>query len=104
MMGTGNGGNENKVEPIVLLLVALVIFFTVILIGVARMMSSDGQTFQIIAGLVTGFSGALLMRVKPKNTAEDNVPMPNDTTRVTTHKTQDTIATVDPPPTGKGSK
>lgn len=62
---------DNKIEPIVLLLCSLVIFYTVCLIVVAKLMSSDGQTFQIIAGLVTGFSGALLMRVKPRAATPD---------------------------------
>lgn len=95
MSGTGDGG-ENRIEPIVLLLVGLVLFFTCILVWVAKFMSSDGQTFQIIAGLVTGFSGALLMRVKPKSTPEDNVPMPPNPARVTTRETKETTATATP--------
>lgn len=71
--GTGDGGN-NPVEPIVKLMVGLVLIFTCMLIGVARFLSSDGQTFQIIAGLVTGFSGALLMRVKPRAATPDDPP------------------------------
>lgn len=64
---------STKIEPIVILMTGLVLTFTILLIFVAKTMSSDGQTFQIIAGLVTGFSGALLMRVKPRaSVVEDN--------------------------------
>ncbi len=60
-------------------------------------MSSDGQTFQIIAGLVTGFSGALLMRVKPKNATDDpSIPLPPNPSKVTVHATTDTTAETKP--------
>lgn len=55
-----------KLEPVLVLLAALVVFFAVLLISCAHFFPTDGQTFQVISGLVTGFSGALLMRVKPR--------------------------------------
>ncbi len=88
--------SSNKIEPIVLLLVFLVIFFSVVLVGVAVFLSSDGQTFQIIAGLVTGFSGALLMRVKPRTSESEVGP---DSTLTRTRVSTEVIE-----PSGKESK
>jgi hypothetical protein len=88
--------SDNKIEPIVLLLVGLVVLFSCALIGVAKFMSSDGQTFQVIANLDSGFAGALLMRVKPKGTTEDpTIPMPPTPSTVTTRKTEETTARSD---------
>ena len=64
-----------RLEPVIMLLTGLVVFFSLLLIGVAVWMSMDGQTFQVISGLVTGFAGALLMRVKPR-AAEDHSTEP----------------------------
>ncbi len=65
----------SAIDPILKMLVALVVFFSLLLIGVARFMSSDGQTFQILSSLVSGFAGALLLRIKPRDASEkDPVP------------------------------
>ncbi len=84
----------NKIEPIVLLLTFLVIFFSVVLVGIAKFLSSDGQTFQIIAGLVTGFAGSLLTRIKTKGE-------PDSSDSVVT-KTKVSTETIEP--SGKESK
>jgi len=91
---------DNKIEPIVLLLCSLVIFYTICLVVVAKLMSSDGQTFQIIAGLVTGFSGALLMRVKPRGTTPDDPIDPPATVRKIENIHTETQ--IDPPNPPKG--
>jgi hypothetical protein len=90
---------DNKIEPIVLLLCSLVIFYTICLVVVAKLMSSDGQTFQIIAGLVTGFSGALLMRVKPRGTTPDESidSVPSSVRKVENVHTETTIPPNSPP-------
>ncbi len=91
---------DNKIEPIVLLLCSLVIFYTICLVVVAKLMSSDGQTFQIIAGLVTGFSGALLMRVKPRGTTPDESAdsVPSSVRKVENVHTETTIPPNPPSP------
>lgn len=63
------------IDPILKLLTALVILFAFLLIAVAKWMSSDGQTFQILSSLVSGFAGALLLRIKPREAA-DKDPIP----------------------------
>jgi len=55
-----------SIDKVVYLLTFLVLVFTGLLIYVAKTSPNDGQTFQIVSGLVTGFSGALLMRINPK--------------------------------------
>lgn len=63
-------------DPIVWMLFGGTIFFTFVLIGVAYFFKTDGQTFQVVAGLLTGFAGALLTRIKPpsKPEAPPNAP------------------------------
>jgi hypothetical protein len=39
----------------------------VALIYVEKAFPNDGQIFQVISGLVTGFAGAFFMRVKPQS-------------------------------------
>jgi len=54
-----------EIEPIILLLAALLIFFTAALFVSEKLFPQDGQIFQVISGLLTGIGGALMMRVKP---------------------------------------
>jgi len=54
-----------RVEPIDRLLVAGIVFFTLLLIVVSKWSPNDGQTFQVISGLLTGFGGAFFARLKP---------------------------------------
>jgi cytochrome c biogenesis protein CcdA len=58
--------NPNRIEPVVLLLFVGMLVFTGILLFVEKFYPNDGQMFQVIAGLLTAFSGAFFMRVKPK--------------------------------------
>ncbi len=60
--GTAPG---ERVEPIIWLLFGAVVFFAVMLIAVSKLSPNDGQTFQVISSLLTGFAGALFMRIKP---------------------------------------
>lgn len=59
--------NEDKVEPVVYLLFAGMVVFAILLFVSEKIFPSDGQMFQVIAGMLTGFSGAFFMRVKPKD-------------------------------------
>lgn len=56
--------NPNRLESLDLLLSTLVVFFTILLLLCSKFFPNDGQTFQVISGLLTGFAGALLMRIK----------------------------------------
>ena len=67
------GSKMSSIDPILKMLVGLVIFFSLLLIAVARFMSSDGQTFQILSSLVSGFAGALLLRIKPRDASDKDV-------------------------------
>lgn len=80
--------NPNRLEPVLLLLVVLVVFFTILAVGCAWVFPQDGQTFQLIAGLLTSFSGALLLRVKPPR------PGDHDPDIGTTVKTLDTTTVI----------
>lgn len=64
--------NETKLEPVILLLFIGMVFFTAMLFTAEHYFPMDGQMFQVIAGLLTGFSGAFFMRVKPKSAANSN--------------------------------
>ena len=57
---------KEKLDPTLYLLVGLVAFFTVIVIYCEHIFPKDGQVFQVFAGMLTGFGGALLLRVKPR--------------------------------------
>lgn len=64
---------SNRLDSVVLLLTTLIITFVGVLLWVAVNLKSDGQTFQIVSGLVTAFSGALLMRINPKQPLADPI-------------------------------
>ena len=54
------------IDPILLLLATLMIFFTAMLFICAVWLKTDGQTFQVVSSLLTGISGAFLGRIMPK--------------------------------------
>ena len=58
-------------EPVVLLLFIGMVFFCGVLIFCEHFFPMDGQIFQVIAGLLSGFSGAFFMRVKPQKANSD---------------------------------
>jgi hypothetical protein len=62
-----------RIDPNLLLLFAGLIFFTAVLIFVELKFQNDGQVFQVIAGLITGFAGCFFGRMDPKKKE------PNDT-------------------------
>lgn len=63
--------NNEEIEPILYLLAAIILFFTVVLIGVEYIFKDDAQVFQVIATLLTGFAGAFMGRVKPAQQGKD---------------------------------
>lgn len=84
---------NNRLDAVVILLTGLVMFFSGVLIWIAVYLKSDGQTFQIIASLVTGFSGALLMRIKPRGSKDgDDIVLPGPPSRLTVNENKQTIA------------
>ena len=66
--------SESRLEPVVVLLFIGMLVFTGILLYVQKFFPNDGQTFQVIAGLLSAFSGAFFMRVKPRGTNGDATP------------------------------
>lgn len=56
---------DTKLEPILKYLGFFMIFFTVVLVGVEYFFKEDAQVFQVIAGILTGITGACLARIKP---------------------------------------
>jgi hypothetical protein len=48
------------------------VFFCGVLIFCEHFFPMDGQIFQVIAGLLSGFSGAFFMRVKPTKPTDNH--------------------------------
>lgn len=53
-------------DPILKLLLVGIGFFTAVLLYTQKYFPNDGQTFQVVAGLLTGFAGAFLGFAKTK--------------------------------------
>ena len=68
--------NSNKIDPVLYLLAVCMLVFTGILIWVEYRFQNDGQMFQVIAGLLTGFAGSFFTRLKPPDKQADNTPPP----------------------------
>ena len=68
-----------QLEPVLFLLSGMVVLFTLLLFISEKMFPNDGQIFQILGNLVSGFAGALLMRVKPR-TQDDEQDKASQTT------------------------
>ncbi len=59
--------NDTKLEPVVRLLFIGICVCIFALFVDAKFFPNDGQMFQVVAGLMTAFSGAFFMRVNPKD-------------------------------------
>lgn len=79
-------------EPILMLLASLMIFFTAMIFVAEHFFPNDGQIFQVVSGLLTGISGAFLMRIKPRAGVQ-----PDPATTMTTRETQTTEVNVPVP-------
>jgi hypothetical protein len=62
-----------KIDPILYLLTGLVLLYTGVIIFVAIWLKNDGQTFQIVSNLASGFAGSLLTRINPTRPNTDAV-------------------------------
>ena len=63
-MDTAETPKWKGVDPVVWLLFAGIVFSTGALIAVCLMFKDDGQVFQVIAAMLTGFSTALFSRTR----------------------------------------
>jgi len=55
-----------RIDPTLILLFIGMLIFTGVLIFVEHFFASDGQVFQVISGVLTGFAGAFFARMNPK--------------------------------------
>ena len=58
---------DGKVEPILLFLILLMIFFTGALFLAEWRFGNDGQMFQVVSNVLSAVAGAFIMRVKPSS-------------------------------------
>lgn len=83
-----------KMDPILQLLFIGMIFFALLLVAVDKFFASDGQMFQVIANVLSGFVGAFFAKIKTDPTATSTAdtvaptlptssPTPNPITEVT---------------------
>lgn len=73
--------SPTTVDPMDRLIFGGIIFFTLLMIGESRWSPSDGQTFQVLTGCITGLMGAFLARIKPP---EKRLPPGTDQTTLST--------------------
>ena len=73
-----------KIDPTILLLCYLSIFYTCVLIFVEYRFASDGQVFQVVSNTVSITIGALMGRLKPESSQH-----PNETTKTATVTTSE---------------
>jgi hypothetical protein len=59
--------HRERLDPVFLTLLAATVMFAVMAVAISKWSPNDGQTFQLICGLTTGFAGACLGRVKPSS-------------------------------------
>jgi hypothetical protein len=69
---------KNSLDPVLRLLFIGIMLFTMITIYVNHVFPNDGQMFQVICGILTGFTGAFFGRMDPKKVN------PNEESKVTT--------------------
>ena len=66
----------DKLDSVLLLLFAGIVFFTAVLFAAEVWFMADSQLFQVVAGILTGFAGALLGRMKPGGPAPQTPQTP----------------------------
>ena len=74
----------SKLDPVLILLFMGIMVFTVILLFCEYFFKTDGQIFQVISGIVTGFAGAFFGRMKPTTDHPDQASSTSSTTVSTT--------------------
>lgn len=65
---------HDKIDPIVWLLFGGIFAAVALMVLISKWSPNDGQTFQVLAGLATFFSGALGLRIKPAEPKQDTKP------------------------------
>lgn len=89
---------DGKIEPITILLLFTMVFYTAALFVAEAKFQSDAVFFQVISNILSGIVGAFLMRTKPAGptSSPDNASTVQATTTV-----QETKTTVMPETVGK---
>lgn len=77
----------SKLEPVLRLLAALVVFFTVCLFLATRFFPQNATLFNAIYGMANGFGGAMLLRVKPQSKEEEAAGLAQTTATTATTTT-----------------
>ena len=63
-----------KVDPVLWLLLGAFILTLGALIIVVKLFPNDGQTFQVLANLCTGWASGFMLRVKPASKEDEKPP------------------------------
>lgn len=56
---------KSSIDPVDRLLFTAILIFVALLVGVSKVSPNDGQTFQVLSSLLSGFAGAFLARITP---------------------------------------
>jgi hypothetical protein len=72
-----------KIDPVLLLLLAGIVFFSLTLFAVDIWFKQDQALFSVLSSLVSGFAGSFFTRLRPKDVAPASVP-PGATVDTTT--------------------
>lgn len=91
-MSTNADPQPGQIEPIIKWLFVLVLILVFTVIGISKWSPNDGQTFQVISGVLTTFAGVLAGRINPV-AAKKPDPPPGSIT----HTEQVTQTPPDPP-------
>ena len=67
-----------RVEPILLLLFAGILFFSVLLIVITVFVPNSERLFEVFSSIVAAFVGAFFLRVNPKSMAAQDVTVKNE--------------------------
>jgi len=63
-----------NLDPVLWLLLAAYVLTLGVLVVVNKLFPQDGQIFQVIAGLATGWAAGFLLRVKPQTAEQEKTP------------------------------
>lgn len=77
---------DGRIEPILILLFVAMVFFTGCVFAAEHFYPNDGQMFQVVSNLLSGISGAFLMRVKPPEKTPPTVQDPATTSTTVIEK------------------
>jgi len=61
---------KERIDRVLYLLFAGMVFFSIMLLYVEHFFKDDGQLFQVVSGLITGFAGAFFTRLKSSPTKD----------------------------------